>query len=150
MRKRKPRLVILDSLNGLFESVPDEQLLSLRIHELLGFLSHNGVATILVLAQRGLVGTLTQIPIDVSYLADAVILLRFFEARGQVRGAVSMLKKRSGGHEHLIRELRITGAGIRVGPPLEEFQGVLTGIPEYLGPPAPLLRGEQGEDGGED
>jgi circadian clock protein KaiC len=146
VEERHIRLVVLDSLNGFFQSVPDEAYLSLHLHELLSYLSQKGVATILVLAQRGLVGTLTQVSIDISYLADAVVLLRFFEARGMVRGAVSMLKKRSGGHERMIRELRINGSGVQVGPPLDEFQGVLTGVPEYLGPVAPLLRGKGGDE----
>lgn len=141
-------LVVIDSLNGFFQAVPDEPYLTLHLHELLSYLSQKGVATILVLAQRGLVGNLTQIPIDVSYLADSVLLLRFFEARGRVRGAVSMLKKRSGDHERVIRELRIDQRGVQVGPPLEDFQGVLSGVPEYQGPADPLLRAKNGNDDG--
>ena len=143
------RLLVIDSLNGFFQAVPDEPFLSLHLHELLRYLSNKGVATILVLAQRGLIGELTQVPIDVSYLADAVVLLRFFEAWGSVRGAVSMLKKRTGEHEHVIRELLISSAGVEVGPPLAEFQGVLSGVPEYKGAASPLLRGQADTPGGE-
>lgn len=146
---RGARVVVLDSLNGLFPTAHSEPHLSLHLHELLGYLSHRGVATIMVLAQRGLVGTLQQVPIDVSYLADAVLLLRFFEARGMVRQAVSMLKKRSGAHERAIRELRITAAGVEVGPSLTEFQGILTGVPTYHGDPHPLFSTEEGNEGDE-
>jgi circadian clock protein KaiC len=147
VEERQLGLVVLDSLNGYFQSTPDESFLSLHLHELLGYLNAKGVATIVVLAQRGLVGTLAQIPVDVSYLADAVVLLRFFEARGRVRSAVSMLKKRSGAHEHVLRELYITAEdGIQVGPSLEQFQGVLTGVPEYVGSAAPLLDKEEGDE----
>jgi circadian clock protein KaiC len=124
------RLVVIDSLNGYFNAMIDEEFVLPQLHELLTYLGHKGVATILVMAQHGLVGTMTA-PIDVSYLADTVLLLRFFEARGRVRKAVSALKKRSGHHEDTIRELVISRTGLSVGPPLRDFRGVMTGVPEY-------------------
>jgi circadian clock protein KaiC len=99
------------------------------------------VATLLTVAQHGMIGDMKQ-TIDVTYVADTVIMLRYFEALGRVRRAISVMKKRTGSHEDTIREFRISDAGITLGPPLEEFQGVLRGVPNYLGKGAPLLRGE--------
>jgi circadian clock protein KaiC len=126
------RLVVLDSLNGYVNAMPQEEYLHLHLHELLSYLNQKGVATIMVLAQHGLVGTMGT-PVDVSYLADTVLLTRFFEARGAMKKAVSIIKKRSGRHEDTIRELRMTEKGIAVGPPLVEFEGVMTGVPRFLG-----------------
>ena len=130
--KKDVRFVVIDSLNGFLAGMPGEADLILQLHELLTYLNQRGVVTILVLAQQGLVGTM-QTVVDVSYLADTVILLRYFEAHGAIRQAVSVLKKRIGGHERTVRELTLSNKGITVGEPLSEFRGVLTGIPEYLG-----------------
>lgn len=114
--------------------MPGEQYLALHLHELLTYLNNRGVLTIMVLAQMGLVGSAMHTPIDVSYLADNILVLRYFEDAGEVRQAISMMKKRSGGHEHSIRELRLAENTIKVGQPLKEFQGVLSGSPTSLAP----------------
>ena len=132
-------VVVLDSLSGYQNAMPDEVFLTLQIHELLTYLGHKGVMTILILAQHGLVGQM-QTSVDLTYISDTVLLLRFFEAEGEIRRALSVLKKRTGGHESFIREFRIDASGLRVGPALEQFQGVLTGVPIYSGAPATLLR----------
>jgi circadian clock protein KaiC len=129
----KSRVVVLDSMNGLLQAMPNESFLLLQLHELLMYLGQQGVLTVLVVAEHGVVGRSVAGPIDVSYLADTVILVRYFEANGAIRKAVSVMKKRTGGHEKTIREYDITSSGVRVGEPLEEFQGVLTGIPAYTG-----------------
>ncbi len=128
----------IDSLNGYQAAMPEEQFLILHLHELLQYLNRRGAATFLTVAQHGVIGEMRQ-TIDVTYLADTVILLRFFEAMGRVRRAMSVVKKRSGGHEDTIREFSIEGNGLRLGEPLESFQGVLRGEPTYVGGPAPLL-----------
>jgi circadian clock protein KaiC len=102
------------------------------MHELLSFLGQQGTLTILTMAQHGLMGSMSA-PVDLSYLADTVVMLRYFEAMGSVRKAISVIKKRSGHHEATIREYRITRKGIEVGEPLNEFQGVLTGVPTFVG-----------------
>lgn len=130
--------VAIDSLNGYQASMPEEQFLILHLHELLQYLNRRGVATLLTVAQHGMLGDMRQ-PVDVTYLADTVIMLRYFEAMGRVRRAISVIKKRTGTHEDTIRELRIGGEGIVVGEPLVEFQGVLRGIPNYVGSRAPLM-----------
>lgn len=132
------RIVIIDSLNGYLNSMPDEQFLVLQMHELLTYLSQLGVLTLLVLAQHGLVGPM-ETPLDISYLSDAVLMLRYFEYDGTVRRALSVVKKRSGQHEHTIREFRLTHGGVRLGPPLKGFTGVFSGTPVYTGEKAPLL-----------
>jgi circadian clock protein KaiC len=132
------RLVIIDSLNGYLNAMPDGRFLILQMHELLSFLAQQGVLTILVLAQHGLVGPM-ETPLDISYLSDAVLMLRYFEYGGTVRRALSVVKKRSGAHEHTIREFRLTGRGISLGPPLREFSGIFSGTPSYNGDAAPLL-----------
>jgi circadian clock protein KaiC len=136
------RVVIIDSLNGYMNAMPEERFLVLQMHELLSTLNQLGVVTILVLAQHGLMGPM-QTPLDISYLSDAVLMLRYFEAEGRVRRAISVVKKRSGAHEDAIREFRLTGQGVKVGPPLTEFQGILTGVPDYRGGAAPLLPAER-------
>jgi circadian clock protein KaiC len=137
------RAVLIDSLNGFLQAMPGEQFLALHLHELLTYLNNRGILTLMVLAQMGLVGSAMQTPIDVSYLADNILVLRYFESRGEVRQAISMMKKRSGGHERSIRELRFTPGCIRVGKPLSDFQGILSGSPTAL---APIL-GKDGANG---
>jgi circadian clock protein KaiC len=132
VEKEKVRIVILDSLNGYVTAMPQEEYLHLHLHELLTYLNQQGVMTIMVLAQHGLIGSMGT-PIDVSYLADSVIITRYFEALGSIRKAISIIKKRSGPHEATVRELMLTAGGVKVGPPLSDFQGVLTGVPSYLG-----------------
>lgn len=132
------RIVVLDSLSGYQNAMPEEQFLLLQMHELLTYLNQQGVLTILVLAQHGLVGSM-QSPVDLTYLSDTVLLLRFFEAQGELRRAVSVVKKRTGGHEPSIREYRIDKSGIRVGEPLRQFSGILTGVPKYMGGSTELL-----------
>jgi circadian clock protein KaiC len=126
------RIVIIDSLNGYLNAMPDERFLILQMHELLTYLGQQGVLTILILAQNGLVGAIDA-PLDISYLSDAVLMLRYFEMAGTVRRALSVVKKRSGNHEHSIREFRLSSAGIRLGPPLTEFEGIFSGNPRYTG-----------------
>jgi len=121
------RLVVIDSLNGLLASMPEERSLIVQLHELLTYLNHRGVVTLMLMAQHGLIGNMST-PIDVTYLSDAVILFRYFEATGEVRRAISVVKNRTGRHENTIRELHF-GPGVRVGPPLRQFQGVLMGTP---------------------
>ncbi|ALG71340.1 circadian clock protein KaiC [Azospirillum thiophilum] len=135
------RTVVIDSLNGYQAAMPEEKLLVLHLHELLLYLNRQGVTTFLTIAQHGLIGDM-QSPVDVTYLADTVVLLRYFEALGRVRRAISVIKKRAGPHEDTIREYRVTDRGISLGPPLDEFQGVLRGVPVYSGQGGPLLRDE--------
>lgn len=132
------RLLVMDSLNGYLAAMPQEQHLILQMHELLSYLSQSGVVTFLINPQHGLVGTMTS-SLDISYIADTVVLIRFFEAQGRLRKAISILKHRGGGHEDAIRELRIDTRGIRVGQPLVDLRGVLTGTPEYFGAKQPLM-----------
>jgi circadian clock protein KaiC len=132
------KTVVIDSLNGYQAAMPEENSLILHMHELLQYLNRRGAATFMTVAQHGLVGDM-KAPVDVTYLADTVILLRYFEALGTVRRAVSIIKKRTGAHEATIREYRIGDRGLTIGAPLEGFQGVLRGVPEYLGERSPLL-----------
>ena len=132
------RVVIIDSLNGYLNAMPDERFLILQMHELLSYLSQRGVLTILVLAQHGLVGPMDT-PLDISYLADGVLMLRYFEFDGSVRRALSVVKKRSGNHENTIREFKLSYEGITVGPPLKGFSGIFSGTPVYKGDEAPLM-----------
>jgi circadian clock protein KaiC len=122
--------------------MPSEEFLNPQLHELLTYLGQQGVTTILILAQYGIVGSGLETPVDASYLADAILLLRYFEAGGAVRKAISVVKKRSGEHETTIRELGFHSGGLRVGEPLREFQGVLAGRPTYVGESGPLMRPE--------
>ncbi len=123
------RLVVIDSLNGYLQAMPDERFLTAQMHELLTFLNQQGVVTILVMAQHGFLGSMSS-PVDVSYLADTVVLLRYFEAAGAIRRAISVVKKRTGRHEDTIREMRLSASrGVEVGEPLTAFRGVLTGVP---------------------
>ncbi|MGB8987885.1 MAG: ATPase domain-containing protein [Candidatus Sulfotelmatobacter sp.] len=127
------RLVVLDSLNGYLQSMPGEQFLAVHLHELLAYLGNRGVLTLMVLAQAGTIGWPLQSAVDVSYLADNILLLRYFENKGEVCQAISTIKRRSGSHEHTIRELKLGPDRIRIGRPLHDFQGVLTGTPTFLG-----------------
>jgi circadian clock protein KaiC len=133
VERRNARIVVIDSLNAFMNAMPGEQHLVLQLHELLAFLNQRGVVTLMALAQMGLMGHAMTAPVDLSYLADNVMLFRFFEAQGRVRKALSIVKKRSGGHEDTIRELKMTDEGIVIGEPLSGFQGVLTGVPAYVG-----------------
>jgi len=132
------KTVVIDSLNGYQAAMPEENSLILHMHELLQYLNRRGAATFMTVAQHGLVGDM-KAPVDVTYLADTVILLRYFEARGTVRRAMSIIKKRTGAHESTIREYRIDGRGLTIGDPLDGFQGVLRGVPTYVGEGQPLL-----------
>jgi circadian clock protein KaiC len=132
VEKQGFRFVVIDSLNGYLQSMPAEKYLYIQLHELLTYFGQLGATTIMVMAQAGIVGT-TVSPADVSYIADSVLLMRYFEAGGRVRKALSVIKKRTGQHEDTIRELTMDRAGIHVGEPLEGFRGVLTSVPEYFG-----------------
>jgi circadian clock protein KaiC len=125
------KTVVIDSLNGYQAAMPEEQFLVLHIHELLQYLNRQGVSTFLTLAQHGLVGDM-KAPVDITYIADTVILLRYFEAFGEVRRAISVIKKRFGSHQSSIREFRVGKGGIAVGEPLRGFQGILTGVPAFV------------------
>lgn len=137
------RLVGIDTLNGYLNAVPSTEAPVVRMHELLSFLNERGVVTLIVLAQHGVLGPGLAAPVDLSYLADAVVALRFFEADGQVRKAISVVKKRTGPHENSIRELMLGPGRIRVGSTLKEFRGVLAGAPEYTGSVEPLLSDDE-------
>ena len=128
----KATVVVIDSLNGYLNAMPNEQFLIIQLHELLTFLGQSGVATLLIGAQHGLIGMQMQTPVDASYLADAVVILRYFEAGGMVRQAISVLKKRGGAHERSIRDFSLSNTGIHVGQPLKQFRGILTGVPIAL------------------
>ncbi|MFY3744789.1 ATPase domain-containing protein [Anaeromyxobacter sp. Red801] len=127
---RGARLVVIDSLNGLLQAMPSEGSLVLQVHEMLSYLAEKRVVTVVTLAQHGVIGDILA-PADVTYLADTVVLLRYFEAGGGVRKALSVLKKRLGAHETTIREYMPTATGARLGGPLTDFRGVLTGVPEF-------------------
>ena len=126
-------LIVIDSINGYMQSMPEERLLPVQVHELLTYLANNSVTTIMTLVQRGIFGSPIDEAADVSYLADTVVLLRYFEVHGEVRQAISVVKKRSGDHERMIRECRVGKGGLQVGEPSTTFQGVLTGVPEFIG-----------------
>jgi circadian clock protein KaiC len=132
------RVVIVDSLNGYLNAMLEERAVLVQLHELLSYLNQSGVVTVLTLAQHGLVDSDARAPLDVSYLADTVVLLRYFEAAGELRRAISVVKKRTGAHEATIRELRL-GQPILVGEPLREFSGVLGDAPAYVGTARELL-----------
>lgn len=138
VESRNVRMIVIDSLNGYLASMPQEQQLILQMHELLSYLSQKGIVTFLINPQQGLLGTMAS-NLNISYIADAVLMLRFFEADGRIRKAISVLKNRAGQHEDAIREFRIDAEGVRVGEPLVAFRGVLTGTPEYTGDRAPLM-----------
>lgn len=133
------RMVIIDSLNGYLNAMFDEHSLAVHMHELLSYLSRRGVVTLITVAQQGVVEVSPGSLVDMSYLADTVLLLRYFETAGQVRVALSVVKRRGGSHERTIRELRMGPSGLRLSEPLVEFHGVLTGVPSYRGSSDPLL-----------
>lgn len=144
--KDAARIVVIDSLNGYLNAMPEERFLTIQMHELLTYLNQQGVVTILVMAQHGFLGSSMQTPVDVSYLADTVLMLRYFEAEGAVHRALSVVKKRTGAHENTIRELEITSKGIRVGQPLTKFHGVLSGVPTYTGIKDTLIQESDDDD----
>jgi circadian clock protein KaiC len=124
---------VIDSLNGYLNAMPGEKFLTIQLHELLMYLGQQSVATIMIGAHQGLIGSAMHTPVDASYLADTVILLRYFEAKGDVRQAISVVKKRGSRHERSIREFSLNERGIQVGEPLRDFRGILTGVPVYEG-----------------
>lgn len=128
VEKEGVRTIVIDSLNGYLNAMPEERFMTIQLHELLTYLAHHGVVTVLVSAQQGLIGQMTN-SVDISYLADSVVLLRYYEANGEVCQAISVLKKRTGVHERTIRPLTISADGVRIGEPLRHFRGVLTGVP---------------------
>lgn len=139
VERDKIALVVIDSINGYMQSMPEERLLAIQVHELLSFLSNKGVTCIMTLVQHGIFGNPVDEAAEVSYLADTVILMRYFEVNGTVRQAVSVVKRRSGDHERTIRECKVARGGLSIGDPLREFQGVLTGVPTYIGNSVPLM-----------
>ena len=133
------KMIVIDSLNGYLQSMPEERLLPIQVHELLSYLATKGVTCIMTLVQRGIFGSPVDEAAEISYLADTVVLMRFFEVSGSVRQAISVVKKRSGDHERTIRESRVQRGGVYVGKPLHEFHGVLTGVPSFAGATRDLL-----------
>lgn len=142
IEEKNCRMVCIDSLNGLFNAMQEEAAVVVQLHELLTFLNQRGVLTIMVMAQYGLMGSSMSTPLDVSYLADNVLLFRYFEAHGAIRQAISVMKRRSGPHERTIRELVIAENRISVGGPLKEFEGILTGTPRFVGGAKDLWKDE--------
>ncbi len=136
------KVVVIDSLNGYLNAMPEERFLIIQLHELLTYLGQAGIATLLIGAHQGLIGSQMITPVDASYLADAVILMRYFEARGEVRQAISVVKKRGGAHERTIREIRLEPGRITLGQPLRDFRGILTGVPIFESQ-SPALREEK-------
>jgi circadian clock protein KaiC len=129
------RVIVIDSLNGYLNAMPEERFLTTHLHELFAYLNQKGVLTIIVVAQHGMiVGASAHGDVDVSYLADSVLLFRYFETSGEVKQAISVFKKRTGSHERTIRELAITSDGVKVGEPLRQFHGIMTGVPQYESP----------------
>jgi circadian clock protein KaiC len=141
VEEKQVRVVVIDSLSGYVNALPNERFLLTQLHELLNYLAEYGVITILVAAQRGTIGPV-ETSSDASYLADTLILLRFFESQGALKKAISVVKHRKSSHEDTIRELQITRDGIRIGEVLAAFRGVLSGIPEYLGKSEDLFDSE--------
>jgi len=130
----RSRVIVIDSVNGYFTAMPESRFLTLQMHELLGYLAERGVASILTMAQSGIVGAQMSTPVDLSYLADTIVLMRYFEMEGRLRKALSVLKKRSGAHEETIRSFELGAQGICLGDPLSQMQGVLTGAPRLVTP----------------
>ena len=130
VERDKARVVVIDSLNGYLSAMPEERFLTIQLHELLTYLGQQGVVTIMVVAQHGLIGTSMHAPVDTSYLSDVVVLLRYFETEGKILRAISVVKKRSGGHEKTLREFGMGSDGLWLGEPLTQYQGVLTGVPQ--------------------
>jgi circadian clock protein KaiC len=138
VERRSATMVVIDSLTGYLNAMPEENYLVLQMHEILNYLNRQGVVSLLLLANHGLVGQMTT-PVDLTYLSDAIILLRFFESEGRIRRAMSVMKKRIGKHEDTIREFTITEQGLSVGEALSDFRGVLTGVPSYEGRKSSLM-----------
>jgi circadian clock protein KaiC len=136
VEQRQAKVIVIDSLNGYLNAMPEERFLIIQLHELLTYLGQAGVATLLIGAHQGIIGSAMTAPVDATYLADAVILMRYFETRGEVRQAISVVKKRGGAHERTIREFRLEPGRISLGPPLRDFRGILTGVPIFEGPGA--------------
>lgn len=136
------KVLVIDSLNGYLNAMPEERFLIIQLHELLSYLGHKGVVTFLIVSQHGMLGSMMQTPVDTSYLADSVVLFRYFEAKGEMRQAISVIKKRSGRHERTIREFRMDDSGLHVGAPLREFHGILSGIPTFHGAKGPLSKAD--------
>ena len=141
VERQDASVVVIDSLNGYLNAMPGERYLIVQLHELLAYLGQNNVVTILVSAHQGLLGPMTA-SVDATYLADAVVLTRFFETRGEIRQALSVMKKRGGRHERTIREFELENGGIHVGKPLTSFRGVMTGVPIYEGPEESLAKAD--------
>jgi circadian clock protein KaiC len=139
------KVVVFDSLIGLLNAMPEEKMLLTQLHELLSYLNQRSVTTLMTMVQHGLLGNMST-PADLSYLADTLLLLRYFEAEGQVRQALSVMKKRTAKHERSIREVRVAPGGVEVGQPLVQFQGVLTGVPRYVGRDASLMERQREDD----
>ncbi|WEZ82127.1 ATPase domain-containing protein [Rhizobium sp. 32-5/1] len=138
------KIVVVDSLTGYLNAMPEEQYLVLQMHEISTYLNQKGIATLLLLANHGLVGQMNT-QVDLTYLSDTVILVRYFEAQGRIRRAVSVIKKRTGTHEDTIREFTLSAAGLSVGKALDEFSGVLTGVPRYHGARDDLMGNRQSD-----
>lgn len=138
VEEKGARVIVIDSLNGYLNSMPDERFLIVQLHELLTYLAQQGVLTFLVMSQHGLMGSAMASPLDLSYLSDTVLLMRYFEHAGRVHQAISVVKKRTGSHERTIHEFRMSAAGVDVGKALDEYQGVMTGVPIYRGKGAML------------
>jgi circadian clock protein KaiC len=132
VERDKARVLIIDSLNGYLNAMPQNNYLTSQLHELLSYLNNHGVATFLVVAQSGMMGTNMVSPVDASYLADSVVMFRYFEHAGKVKKAISVLKKRTGAHEESIREMWFDGGGIHLTEPLLRLRGVFTGVPVEL------------------
>jgi circadian clock protein KaiC len=140
VERDKIKIIAIDSLNGYLQAMPGVKFVNIQLHELLTYLSHRGVVTFLTVAQQGIMGASMMAPIELTYLADTVLLLRYFEHHGEICKAMSVLKKRIGKHETTIRQIRLDSAGIHVGDALHEFEGVLTGVPVYKGTNGDILR----------
>jgi circadian clock protein KaiC len=141
VEEQHAQILVIDSLNGYLNAMPGERFLIIQLHELLSYLAQAGVATILIGAHQGLIGGQMITPVDASYLADAVVLMRYYESRGEVHQAISVVKKRGGAHERSIREFLLQPGQISLGPPLNDFRGILTGVPIFEGRPEPFQEG---------
>ena len=140
--QRGARLVVIDSLSGYFQAMPDERSLLLHLHEMISYLGQRGIAVLLMMTQHGLPGAPHYASVDLSYVADSVLLFHTFEFAGQLRKAISVYKRRGGAHEQALRELQFQPGGIRIGRALDQFQGVLTGAPHFIGERLPDVRAE--------
>ncbi|MEP7273891.1 MAG: ATPase domain-containing protein, partial [Acidobacteriota bacterium] len=141
---QKASFIVIDSLNGYLNGMPSERFLLIHMHELLAYLGKRRIVTLMTIAQHGMMGTSMHSPVDVSFLADTVFLLRFFEAGGVVRQAISVVKKRRGAHERTLREMKLGPRGMQIGEILEQFEGVLTGVPRFVGNSKNLIGNHKG------